>query len=456
MSVRPVVLSLFVALLATPPLAAQSSLDRYIPLEADLAVYVDVARLVQTPEWKMFAASETWAEMHREANLAIDPAADVLGAAFALKLVFDPETGNVEIPWGSVALRLRQPTTPAAVLGGDPPVREVPGVSVPVYRYERGWAAVMPTGDVLVLAHEHWLGQILADARAAPPGDVPPFIRTPAFTPGEAAAAARVPEALREAVDGALAAWQRQELSGRIDEDELIEFSFLYNLARLAADAERATATLNLERDADALQATLLLSDERMLAPLVGVARAMADPLAMLLPALAGGLPHTDPPETPLYTVGIEGRSVRLAASRGAMANMLNRLLAGPEAGTKMRQSMNHLKQIAHAVALYRHTQRAWPKGLADLQARGLLADDRILTNPALAAQYPDGDYALVPLSDAAVAEKAFLKVLAYERWPEGAAPDGRLAVAFADGHVERVDRRSFRALLDQTVKVGR
>jgi prepilin-type processing-associated H-X9-DG protein len=83
-------------------------------------------------------------------------------------------------------------------------------------------------------------------------------------------------------------------------------------------------------------------------------------------------------------------------------------------------------------------------------------AEPEILKNPVRRTHDPESDYGLVPLGSLRALRDRPGTVLAYEVYPPGeAAPDGRIGVVFADGHVERLPREEFERALGRTLRAA-
>jgi prepilin-type processing-associated H-X9-DG protein len=280
----------------------------------------------------------------------------------------------------------------------------------------------------------------------------PPWPRRELDVPGEITFAARMPEKLKAAIR---TEWDKERsrlLKPRARPDRILEFVLLYNLVALALDADTLTGSVNLADSEAALRATLAFGEGRLAPAAAAVAQAMADPLAIALPALFGGAPLDKPPETPLYLAQADAKAVRLTMSRANLEQLVAQMSAGAEGEKGRVQSAGNLRQIGRAVQAFLADQGAYPTSLAALFPK-YLADLRILENPARVAHLPEGDYALVPLTKEVASKQPWAKVLAYETLSRGEAPQEGLNVLFADGHVEYVAVGEFNRLYQETLR---
>jgi hypothetical protein len=281
----------------------------------------------------------------------------------------------------------------------------------------------------------------------------PPWPQRELAVPGECTFAGRMPEKLKAALRAELEKERGRLLKPNARPDRVLEFAFLYNLVVLAVDAETLTGLLNLAGAEPVFRATLTLGEGRLAGPVAGAAQALAEPLAIALPAAFGGMPLAKPPAEPLYLVQADGREIHVAASRLALEQLVAWMIA--DVGDAQTRSALNLREIGKAAFLYRDDHDgAWPATIAVLGP--YLADPSVLVNPARAdpgAPGSGGDYQLVPLTNEAAAGQPWAKVLAFEIFPpERTAAEG-LLVLFADGHVDRLGITEFNLLYQQTLR---
>jgi len=445
---------LFAQPAAPPPaLDAATNILSYLPPDADLAVLVRMEALARADLWQRFRKPQDgiYHEIVKEFDLAIDFEKDVTAGVFCLQILYQ-EDGNPGEPAMGMALALNrevQPQTLFKNVGDSQPV-EFPGVSIPVYKIAPEILVALPNSRTVVIAMPAYLAPMLTAATTL--WEVPPWPRRELAVPGEITFAGRMPEKLKAAIR---TEWDKERsrlLKPRARPDRILEFVLLYNLVALALDADSAAGSVNLADPEAALRATLAFGEGRLAPAAAAVAQAMADPLAIALPALFGGAPLDKPPETPLYLAQADAKAVRLTMSRENLEQLVAQMSAGAEGEKGRVQSQGNLRQIGLAVQAYLMDQGAYPTSLSALFPK-YLADLRILENPARAAHLPEGDYALVPLTKEVASKQPWAKVLAYEILSRGEAPQEGLNVLFADGHVEYVTVEAFQRLCQETLK---
>ena len=343
-----------------------------------------------------------------------------------------------------------QPQTLFKNVGDSQPV-EFPGVSIPVYKIAPDMVVAIPASRTVVIAMPKYLPAMLTAATTL--YGTPPWPRRELDVPGEITFAGRMPEKLKVAIRRGLEQERRHLLKPRARPDHVLEFVLLYNLVALALDADSAAGSVNLADPEAAFRATLTLGEGRLAVATAVVAQALADPLAIALPALFGGAPLDKPPETPLYLAQADAKAVRLTMSRANLEQLVAQMSAGAEGEKGRVQSAGNLRQIGRAVQAFLADQGTYPTSLAALFPK-YLADLRILENPARATHLPEGDYRLVPLTKEVASKQPWAKVLAYEVFSRGEAPPQEgLNVLFADGHVEYLTVEAFQRLCQETLK---
>jgi len=446
---------LFAQPAAPPPgMDAATNILSYLPPDADLAVLVRMDALARTDLWRCFRRPQDgiYHEIIKEFDLAIDFEKDVAAGVFCLQIRYQ-ENGNADAAAMGMALALNRDVIPQTLfknVGDSQPV-EFPGVSIPVYKIAPDTLVALPASRTVVIAMPAYLAPMLTAATTL--YGTPPWPRRELAVPGEITFAGRMPEKLKTAIrrefgdDG-----RRQLLKPHARPDRILEFVLLYNLVALALDADSAAGSVNLADSEAALRATFAFGEGRLAPAAAAVAQAMADPLAIALPALFGGAPLDKPPETPLYLVRADDKAIRLTMSRANLEQLVAQMSAGAEGEKGRVQSASNLRQIGRAVQAFLVDQGAYPTSLAALFPK-YLADLRILENPARAAHLPDGDYCLVPLTKESAAKQPWAKVLAYEILSRGEAPQEGLNVLFADGHVEYVAVGEFNRLYQETLR---
>jgi len=440
-----------------PALDAATGVLAFVPPDADLAVLVRMEALTRADLWQRFRKPQDgiYHEIVKEFDLAIDFEKDVAAAVFCFQIVYK-EDGDPDDAVMGMALALNrdvQPQTLFKNVGDSQPI-EFPGVSIPVYKIAPGMLVAIPASRTVVIAMPAYLAPMLT--AAATLWQVPPWPRRELAGPGEIAFAARMPEKLKAAIrtefgdDG-----RRRLLKPHARPDRVLEFVLLYNLVALALDADSAVGSVNLADSETALQATFAFGEGRLAPAAAAVVQAMADPLAIALPALFGGAPLDKPPDPGapgLYLAEADAKTVRLTMTRAGLEQLVAQMTAGAEGEKERVRSANNLFQIGKAVQMYVKDQGAYPTSLSALFPK-YLADLRILENPARAAHLPDGDYCLVPLTKESAAKQPWAKVLAYEILSRGEAPQEGLNVLFADGHVEYITVEAFQRLCQETLK---
>jgi len=436
-----------------PALDAATGVLAYVPPDADLAVLVRMDALARTDLWRRFREPQDgiYHEIVKEFDLALDFEKDVSAGVFCLQIIYK-ENGDPDDAAMGMALALNrdvQPQTLFKNVGDSRPV-EFPGVSTPVYAIAPDALVAIPNSRTVVVATPAYLAPMLT--AAATLWETPPWPRRELAVPGEITFAGRMPEKLKTVLRRELEQERRRLLKPRARPDRVLEFVFLYNLVALALDADSAAGSVNLADPEAALRATFAFGEGRLAPAAAAVAQAMADPLAIALPALFGGAPLDKPPETPLYLAQADAKAVRLAMSRANLEQLVAQLAAGAESERGRIQSQGNLRRIGAAVQQYLADQGAYPTSLSALFPK-YLADLRILDNPARAAHLPDGDYCLVPLTKESAAKQPWAKVLAYEIRSRGEVSQEGLNVLFADGHVEYVTVEAFQRLCQETLK---
>jgi len=453
------VLALFAGVLHAQPAAPPPALDAatnilsYLPPDADLAVLVRMDALARTDLWQRFRRPQDgiYHEIVKEFDLALDFEKDVTAGVFCLRIIYE-ENGDPGDAAMGMALALNrdvQPQTLFKNVGDSQPV-EFPGVSIPVYKIAPDALVAIPASRTVVIAMPAYLAPMLTAATTL--YGTPPWPQRELAVPGEITFAGRMPEKLKAAIRTEFEKDRRRFLKPNANPERVLEFAFFYNLVALALDADSAAGSLNLADSEAALRTTLTLGEGRLAAATAAVAQALADPLAIALPALFGGAPLEEPPETPLYLVRADANAVRFAMKREHLEQLVARMSAGAEGQKERVQSANNLQQIGRAVQAYLVDQGAYPTSLAALFPN-YLTDRRILENPVRAAHLPEGDYALVPLTKEVASKQPWAKVLAHEILSGGEAPQEGLNVLFADGHVEYVAVGEFNRLYQETLR---
>jgi len=456
----PIVMALLGALVGAAPAQpvlpdadAALRILNYVPPEADVAVLVRMDALATSDLWKQFKKTgRPYEEFVENCPFALDFEKDIAASVFCLQIMYK-ENGDPGDAARGMALALNrdvQPQTLFKNVGNSRPV-EFPGVSTPVYAIASDALVAIPNSRTVVVATPEYLAQMLTAATTL--YGTPPWPQRELAAPGEITFAGRMPEGLKAALRAELEKERHRLLKPRAAPDRVLEFAFLYNLVALALDAETAAGSLNLADEAAALRATLALGEGRLAVTAASAAQALADPVAMAMPAFFGGAFLAEPPAEPLYLVQTDGREIRVIMSRASIEQLVAQMAAGAESARGRIQSQSHLRQIGAAVQRYLADRGAYPPTLAALVPE-YLADPRILLNPARTDHLPDGDYQLVPLSKAAAASQPWAKVLAYEVLPRDETPPAEgLNVLFADGHVDQVAAAEFNLLYQQTLR---
>jgi prepilin-type processing-associated H-X9-DG protein len=446
---------LFAQPAAPPPgLEAATGVLAYVPPDADLAVLVRMDALARTDLWRCFRQPQDgiYHEIVKEFDLALDFEKDVSAGVFCLRIIYE-ENGDPGDAARGMALALNhdvQPQTLFKNVGDSQPV-EFPGVSIPVYKIAPDTLVAIPASRTVVIATPAYLAPMLTAATTL--WGTPPWPHRELAVPGEITFAGRMPEKLKAAIRTEFEKERRRLLKPDARSERVLEFVLLYNLVALALDADSAAGSVNLANSEAALLATFAFGEGRLAPAAAAVAQAMADPLAIALPALFGGAPLDKPPETPLYLVRADAKAVRLTMSRANLEQLVAQMSAGAEGEKDRMKSVSNLRQIGLAVQAFLADQGAYPTSLSALFPK-YLTNLRILENPARAAHLPDGDYCLVPLTKESAAKQPWAKVLAYEILSRGEAPPQKgLNVLFADGHVEYVTVEAFQRLCQETLK---
>jgi prepilin-type processing-associated H-X9-DG protein len=444
---------LFAQPAAPPPaLDAATGVLAYVPPDADLAVLVRMDALVRTDLWQQFKKTGCFRDQFVENNpLALDFDKDIVASVFCLQILYEKDGEPNDILGGTI-LSLNHDVTPQAIFKNVDDLQPVPmpGVSIPVYRCPERGLMVLPNARTIVIAEETYLPRMLTAATTL--YGTPPWPQHELAVPGEITFAGHMPEKLKAAIRTEFEKWRYRLLRSRARPDRVLEFVLLYNLVALALDADSAAGSVNLADPEAALRATFAFGEGRLAPAAAAVAQAMADPLAIALPALFGGAPLDKPPETPLFLAEADAKAVRLTMSRASLEQLVAQMTAGAEGQKGRVQSASNLRQIGLAVQAYLVDQGAYPTSLMALFPN-YLTDRKILENPARAAHLPEGDYALVPLTKESASKQPWAKVLAYEILSRGEAPQEGLNVLFADGHVEYVAVGEFSRLCEETLR---
>ncbi len=455
----PIVMALLGALVgAAPAEPAQPDADaalrilNYVPPDVDCAILVRMDALAASDLWQRLKGNTClYDEIVREFDLALDVEKDISAGVFCLQILYQ-EDGNPDDAAMGAVLALNRDIQPQTLFKDtdNPQFVQMPGVSLPVYSTSRGGLAVLPDARTVVLASKAYLAPMLTAATTL--YGTPPWPQRELAVPGEITFAGRMPEKLKAAIRTEWDQERSRLLKPNADPERVLEFAFFYNLVALALDAETATGSLNLADEAAALRATLMLGEGRLAVTAASAAQALADPLAMALPALFGGAPLAEPPAEPLYLVQADGREIRVTMSRPALEQLVGWMAAGAGGGDAHLSSAMNLHEIGRAVQGYRADHGGeYPPTLAAIGA--YVADAGLFLNPARTEHFPGGDYQLVPLSKAAAAKQPWAKVLAYEIFPPDQAPPAGVYVLFADGHVEYVAVAEFDRLYQQTLQ---
>ena len=435
---------------ATAP-SAPSPVLAYIPEDADLAAHVRMAAFAKTHLWKMLADPALGLRRRLAANLppAIDLEKDVVAAA----LVSSPQDLLDEGNFGLV-LHLARDVQAKDLLRQTQPVVPIPGIPTPVYSLGTEKTLAVPEPRIAVIAsNRDYLTRLLAAARRPKTGPAAHSMSAPS---GEITFVARVPASLKESILEAYRRFQQKTLRPNMDIDAVMAFALHYNLVRIALQAETVTGSLDVAREAKALDAEVQFASPQMAAFMADVLQALADPLQMALPAVLGGQPLEEPASQPLYRAVADEGVVRLAVSRSAAYRFVSNLVdtvkqtASDDAAGKA--SARNLLILGEAAHVYYTMNGTFPRTWSDLSRAGLIRDPDVLSNPLRQTHRAAGDYELVPLAKRATERDGLLAVLAYEVYPVGEEPP-RLNVLFADGHVECIDRAQFRRLYQQTLE---
>jgi prepilin-type processing-associated H-X9-DG protein len=438
----------------TAPVSADAALRilNYVPPDADCAILVRMDALAATDLWKRFNAVWGSAGMiAEEFELSLDFEKDVSAGVFCFQIVYK-ENGNPDEPLAGGILALARDVTPQTLfknVGDSRPV-EFPGVSIPVYKIAPEMLVALPNSRTVVIAMPAYLAPMLTAATTL--YRTTPWPQRELAMPGEITFAGRMPEKLKAAIRTAFEKERPWHLKAHAYPAYVLEFVLRYNLLALALDANTLTGSMNLADPEAALRATLAFGEGRLAPATAAVAQAMAEPLAIALPALFGGAPLDKPPETPLYLAQTDAKTVRLTMSRVNLEQLVAQMSAGAEGQKERVRSASNLRQIGLAVQAFLADQGAYPTSLAALFPN-YLTDRRILENPARAIHFPDGDYSLVPLTKESAAKQPWAKVLAYEILSRGEVSQEGLNVLFADGHVEYVTVEAFQRLYQETLK---
>jgi hypothetical protein len=430
----------------------------YVPEDACLAVHVRMDQLARSGLWKKIAAPQAGAyrKFLEDCPLNVDPEKDV---AAAVLFVWPPGSAALDESAGlGIVLEMARDADPAALLKRPAKAHAVAGLRDPVYWIGEHDFLFVPAPRIVVflsadfdVAGKYVAGaaKLARNAAAGPPGGLP---LAPLAAPGEITFTLAVPPALKDLITAQYEKYLHGVLRANLGADELMQFAINYNLVRLALQTETACGSLDLSRSADALRAEVRFAARQMAPFMVAVLQAMADPLQMGLPALAGGAPLEEAPPEPFYLARADGAAVHITMPRAAVERLADRLLGAAGLGPASQTSAEHLRTIGAAVAAYVARKHAYPQNWSELTKAGLLPDSGVFENPALATHLTTGDYELVPLTVDAARHRPEMKVLAYEVWPRDARPPG-LNVLFADGTVQHMDYRIFEQLYRQTIE---
>jgi len=425
----------------------------YVPADSDMAVLVRMDLLARSPLWKKFASPEIGLyQRETSSGLSFDPQKDAVATALAIRIRFtDDRTDGLEGAWIFESVRdIRAADLARIVVLPE----AMPGVPSRVFAIGDEIVYTTPTPRILIYGTRDGLSKCLGAASAAGPA-----VAQPGTLPldaleaaGEITFAARVSPALKDAVTAEYAAYQRRVLRPDMGAEQAAQFGVYYNLARLILQTETVTGSLDLSRQGDALRADIRFASPQMAPFMVAVLQAMADPLRMCLPALVGGEPLPEPPEEPFWRAAADGPVVRLVMPRVAVERQADRLLAAMSRRSAFAASAENLRRLHKAVTAFLAARGDYPQTWSAMARAGLLADPKVLENPALAEHRPGGDYDLVPLSKDAAARRPELAVLAFEACPPDARPRA-LNVLFADGTVQYMEYDAFERLRRQTIE---
>jgi prepilin-type processing-associated H-X9-DG protein len=451
---------------AAPPPAAEteqplpSPVLAYVPAGADLAVFVRVDQLVRTGLWKSFTAPQVgyYQKLTAAVPLRLDFERDVAAAALVLEIAW--KDGKFLAASKALILETKRDVQAGDLLKGLFKARPLGAAGTIVYPVDSGPNTLaLPGPRVVVLAFGEgeapatdFLARILETGQSHHRLASEPLPVAALAAPGDATFAARISPAMKDAVMSEYAAYRQKALRPHMDGDQAIAFGLYYNQARLAMQAETVTGSLDLSRQGDALRADLRFASREMAPFMVAVLQAMADPLQMCLPSLAGGEPLEEPPAEPFYRAAAEGPVVHVVMPRVAAERLVDRLASAARNDSASAASAANLRRIGEAVAAYVAGKGSWPQNWSALTKAGLVRDTKVFENPGRPDHLVTGDYELVPLTKAAAERRPELKVLAYEILARDVQPRG-LNVLFADGSVQYIEYGAFQQLYRQTLE---
>jgi len=448
-------------LAAAAPLAAQvpeaaptEQVLRHLPADADVVVLVCVDELVRTDLWARVADPERglYADVLEAMPGDLDPGRDLSAAAVAVRFVFgDDPTSDAEAVFFS-AMALAREVPPETFTGGEARPVEDTGLSAPVYDWHGPEMVLAYAGPRLALVgpFEDIKAILASEPAASHGGTCADRLRD---LPGQVRFAGRVPEPFKQGLRQTFDAERLGRRAGRSkDLERILEFGLMYNLVRMASGAASVEGWADVSGDAGGLTVTVAFDSEETAVLASAAAGAMAEPLALLLPALWGGRPLEAPPETPLYGVRVEGRRAVVSMAGPRLEETLREALAAARLRKDLLVSNHNLHALGQAVRRYLDARGVFPPTWTALAEAGLLGDEGVLVNPALEEHFRGGDYRLLPLSAGAARHLTLEKVVAYERWPEGAEPVS-IGAVFADGHVDRMEPEAFRRFLENTLE---
>jgi prepilin-type processing-associated H-X9-DG protein len=441
---------------AAAPQAAPSRLLAYIPEDADFAMLARVGLLMRTERGRKIVALQK--QLIASACEAFPKAIDLEKNVAGMACVYAFDVGDKEEGPRSGAILIFDMTEDIR------PADVVPELAVPrsvsgfiAYPLGDEWALVGAGPRVVMVAslagpaESVGLARVrdhLNRARPKPADGLPLAALEPA---SEITFAARPSETLKEVFQSQYDAMRRQTLRPGLGAEQLVTFAINYNMVRLVLQTETVTGSVDLGREADALRADVRFAAKPMAPFFVTILQAMADPLQMGLPALAGGEPLEEPPPEPFYRAAADGQTVHVTMSDAAVERFTVRLLGPLRFAADTKQSAANLFAIGKAVQEYVNAKGAYPQNWSDLVKASLVAE-RMLENPARADHPDSGDYDLVPLPGDLPSNQRVTTVNAYEIWPKIGRPRG-LNVLFADGHVEYMDYTEFEQVYRLTLR---
>jgi prepilin-type processing-associated H-X9-DG protein len=443
---------------APPPVTekppARSVIFDYVTDEADLAVLVRVGQLVRSDLWKRFAAPDVGLYRQLVQQLPTPVAIDFQSQVAAAVLEAQLQWKEDRLDGVSVGLILEtyRDVRPEDLLKERVESRAGAELGATLYRVADDCDLAVPQPRVVVIGRGPVFLRALQRRQSREPKSGEHLPLDSLAWPGDVTFTAAMPPNFKKMLGDEYAKMHRSTLKADIGADQFIEFAISYNLFRLALEAESVTGSVYLLRPDDALRADLRFASKQMAPFMVAILQAMADPIQMAIPALLGGVPLDEAPAGTFYRAVADGSSVRLTMPRAAIDRFVDQLIDARKGIAGRAQSAENLRRLGVAIAVFVTGRGKYPATWADLVRAELIRDPALLENPALKEHLPAGDYELVPLTKAAVGQKAYARVLAYEVMPKDAAPPG-LSVLFADGHVEYVDAASFKALYKETLE---